>query len=235
MHRNGVGMDDQIKTYCIDIRQFNEETYMHTYEELSPYRRQKIALLKHEQDKKRSIGAAAALDHALLEYGLRERMMEYEFGRHGKPYLRDYPEIFFSLSHSGDYAICSIGRKPIGNDIEKVREGRLQVAQRFFSIQETAWVYRAEGRREQEDRMFRLWTMKESFLKVTGMGMSLALDSFTIESKRDGNFFVEHNINEKMYYLKEYNKWMYRLDDGYKLAVCSESAVFSDEPELITL
>ena len=228
-------MDDRIRTYCIDVRQFDEEKYRHAYEVLSPYRRQKIALLKHEQDKKRSIGAAVALDHALREYGLRERMMEYEVGGNGKPYLRDYPEIFFSLSHSGDYAICSIGSKPIGNDIEKVKEGRLQVAQRFFSLQETAWIYRAEDRREQEDRMFRLWTMKESFLKVTGLGMSLPLNSFTIVSKRDDSFFVEHNVNEKVYYFKEYNKWMYRFDEGYKLAVCSESELFPDEPELITL
>lgn len=228
-------MDDRIKTYCIDIKQFDDEKYRHAYEVLSPYRRQKIALLKHEQDKKRSIGAAVALDHALMEYGLRERMMEYEVGEHGKPYLRDYPEVFFSLSHSGDYAVCSIGSKPIGIDIEKVKEGRLGVAQRFFSLQETAWIYRVEDRREQEDRMFLLWTMKESFLKVTGLGMSLPLNSFTIVSKRDGSFFIEHNVNEKRYYLKEYNKWIYQFDVGYKLAVCSESALFTDEPKLITL
>lgn len=228
-------MDDRIKTFCIDIRQMEEEVYLQAQEFLSPYRRQKIALLKHEQDRKRSFGAAVALDRALMEYGLRERSMEYEIGRYGKPYLRDYPGIHFSLSHSGDYAICSIGNKPVGNDIERVKEGRLQVAQRFFSLQETAWIYRADDRREQEDRMFRIWTMKESFLKVTGLGMSLQLNSFTIESRRDEKFFVEHNINEKVYYLKEYNEWMYNFDDKYRLTVCSEEAAFAKEPEMIRL
>lgn len=228
-------MENQIKTYCMDIRQLGEETFGQMFETLSPYRRQKIALLKHEQDKKRSLGAAVALDFALTEYGLRERTMEYEIGRHGKPYLRDYPEIFFSLSHSGNYAICSIGREPVGNDIEKVKEGRLQIAQRFFSLQEKAWIYREEDRFKQEDRMFRLWTMKESFLKVTGLGMALPLDSFTIESRRNENFFIEHKVNEKKYYLKEYNKWMYEIDDQYRLAVCSESAEFAKEPEMIRL
>ena len=228
-------MDDRIKTYCIDIRQLKEENYQQAHELLSPYRRQKVALLKHERDKKRSLGAAVVLDRALMEYGLRERSMEYEIGRYGKPYLRDYPEIHFSLSHSGEYAICSIGGTPVGNDIEIIKEGRLQVAQRFFSIQETSWIYRVDDRREQEERMFRIWTMKESFLKVTGLGMSLQLNSFAIESRRDEKFFVDHNINGKTYHLKEYNEWMCGFDDRYRLAVCSESAAFAQEPEMIRL
>lgn len=226
-------MDDKIKTYCIDIKHITEEDYQQIHELLSPYRRQKIALLKHEQDKKRSLGAAATLDRALMEYGLRERSMEYEIGRYGKPYLRDYPEIHFSLSHSGEYAICSIGREPVGNDIEKIKEGRLQVAQRFFSTQETAWIYRVDDRREQEERMFRIWTMKESFLKVTGFGMSLELNSFTIESRRDEKFFVDHHINGKTYHLKEYNEWMCGFDDRYRLAVCGVGAEFAKEPVMI--
>ena len=93
-----------IYTCYIDVTQFENETlFREKLNLLSPCRQRKIAQLKQEKDRHRSLGAGLALDHALGIYGngLRERDMEYVFGEWGKPSLRNYPEIHFSLSHSG--------------------------------------------------------------------------------------------------------------------------------------
>lgn len=105
-------------TYYADVRCLDNETlFREKVKLLSPYRQQKIAILRHEKDKKRSLAAGLLLDHALAAFGLQERSVEYEIGEWGKPALKYHPEICFSLSHSGDYAICTVGDKPVGNDI----------------------------------------------------------------------------------------------------------------------
>ena len=210
-----------IHTYYADIRCLENETlFREKVKQLSPYRQQKIAILRNDRDINRSLGAGLLLDHGLAVYGLQERSVEYDIGQWGKPALKYHPEICFSLSHSGDYAICTIGDRPVGNDIEHVREGRLKVANRFFAEEELAWLYEAETEEERTGRMFRLWTMKESFLKVIGRGMSLSLKDFVIRmDEESGRARVRHSFDAKYYYMREYGEI-----DGYCTAVCAQES-----------
>ncbi len=224
-------MDSVIKTYIINTRQYENETAFNTaVESVSPYRRQKIALLKNMKDKMRSLAAAIALNTALKEYGLEERTMEYDVGKQGKPYFRYNPDIHFSLSHSGDYAICSIGAHETGNDIELIKSGRERVAKRFFATEELDWIYETQSPREIDERIFRIWTMKESFLKVTGLGMSLPLKDFTVAVADDENVTIRQNINDITYCTKEYAMPETLPEyDAYKISVCSEVGTFASE------
>lgn len=210
-----------ICTYYIDVTQFDEDgLFEEKAQSLSPYRQQKIALLKNRKDKNRSLGAGIALDHALETYGLRERKMEYEVGEWGRPTLKYHPDIFFSLSHSGDYAICSIGERQIGNDIELVRGGRLNVADRFFCEEEKKWMYAVADDGEIERRMFRIWTIKESFLKVTGRGMSLPLQDFTVLMEAENRRIkIEQTVEAKYFHVKEYDDI-----EGYRAALCCKES-----------
>lgn len=229
--------EKMIRTYIINIRQLEKEAlYRRTLESVSPYRMRKLGLIKNEEDKRRSLGASIALSEALKEYGLEEREMEYETGRQGKPFFRYYPEIHFSISHSGDYALCSIGDDEIGSDIERVRSGRERVAERFFAEEELVWIKEASDMKESEARVFRIWTMKESFLKVTGLGMSLPLKDFAVIMEGNGNIGLRQNINNKTYRLKEYALPL--IGNGqseYKIAVCSPDSDFAPNPEQIVL
>ena len=206
-----------IYTYYADARCLDNETlFREKLKLLSPYRQQKIAILRHERDKNRSLAAGLLLDHALAAFGLQERSVEYEIGEWGKPALKYHPEICFSLSHSGSYAICTIGDKPVGNDIERIREGRLKVADRFFAKEELSWLYETEREEGRMQRMFRLWTMKESFVKAIGRGMSLSLQDFVIHMDGEsGRARVRHSVDAKYYHLREY-----REIAGYCTAVC---------------
>lgn len=210
-----------IYTYYADARCLDNETlFREKLKLLSPYRQQKIAILRHERDKNRSLAAGLLLDHALAAFGLQERSVEYEIGEWGKPALKYHPEICFSLSHSGAYAICTIGDKPVGNDIERIREGRLKVADRFFAKEELSWLYETEREEEWMQRMFRLWTMKESFVKAIGRGMSLSLQDFVIHMDGEsGRARVRHSVDAKYYHLREY-----REIAGYCTAVCVQDS-----------
>lgn len=210
-----------IYTYYADVRCLdNEALFRERLKLVSPYRQQKIAILRHGRDKNRSLAAGLLLDHALEPYGLQERSVEYEIGEWGKPTLKYYPEICFSLSHSEDYAICTVGDKPLGNDIERVKEGRLKVADRFFAKEELDWLYEAQRQEERTGRMFRLWTMKESFVKAIGRGMSLSLQDFVIHMDGEsGRARVRHSVDAKYYHMREY-----REIEGYCTAVCVQES-----------
>lgn len=210
-----------IETYYIHVAQFEKEAlFQEKLSLLSPYRQRKIASLKHKKDKNRSMGAGIALDYALRPYGLRECSAEYELGEWGKPFLKEYPDIHFSLSHSGDYAICSIGGKPVGNDIERIKEGRLKVANRFFTPEELRFMYAVQDEEEINRRMFRIWTMKESFLKVIGRGISFPLSDFSVAAGGEKDrICVKHSCNAMHYYLKEYSDI-----PGYRTAVCCQES-----------
>ena len=93
----------------------------------------------------------------------------------GKPYLPGYPGLHFNLSHSGPWGVCALSKAPVGVDVELVRPLRYDLARRFFTPGEQAWL---RGRPEGE--FFRLWTRKESFLKALGKGLTLPLDSFSV-------------------------------------------------------
>lgn len=226
-----------VRTYIINIRQLEEETvFQAVLPSVSSYRRQKITALKNGKDRCRSLGASLTLNAALQRYGLNEGAMEFDLGDQGKPMLRDYPDLHFSLSHAGDYAICSMGAQEIGNDIERVRPGKLRVADRFFAEEEKEWLYRADLPEEQESRMFRLWTMKESFLKVTGLGMSLPLRDFTVSMEDDGAARLHHTLNDNIYYIKEYAlPAVFQETTGYRISICSEASDFAPEPEAVFL
>lgn len=229
-----------IKTYIINIKILEDNAvFERAAESVSVYRKEKIALLRHRVDKNRSLGAALALNTALSEYGLCEQRIEYGLEKYGKPFFPDHPNLHFSLSHSGDYAMCSIGAFPNGNDIERIRsisENKVErLARRFFAAEETAWIDRAGDVKEREERLFRIWTMKESFLKVTGLGMSLSLKEFAIIVEDDGAVRLKHSVNGKTYYMREYVlPEVYQEKDGYRISVCSESPELAPVIEVVT-
>ena len=56
----------------------------------------------------------------------------------------------------------------------------MDVAKRFFALAEQRALWAAKTEEERDMLFSRLWTLKESYLKVGGQGMAMALDSFTI-------------------------------------------------------
>ena len=92
-------------------------------------------------------------------------------GMTGKP---ECEGVFFNLSHSGDMVLCAICDMPVGCDIEKVADAPLEIADRYFSEKERQYIDSSQSLPEISRRFFRIWTMKESYVKMTGEGMNLS-------------------------------------------------------------
>ena len=123
-------------------------------------------------DRKRSLAAGIIIKHILNENGLSENSLSCS--ENGKP-LAD--GLFFNVSHSGDYVVGVVSDCEVGCDIEKISSAPMKVAQHYFSPGESEYI---NSEPDKDRAFFTIWTLKESYMKMTGQGLSLALDSFEI-------------------------------------------------------
>ncbi len=112
--------------------------------------------------------------------------LQWEFDEHdrGKPYItHPSTRLCFNLSHSSEWVVCAIAQFPvIGVDIEHCLRNVdvLRLARRFFSSPEYEDLLSLCGE-AQKSRFFDYWTLKESYIKARGEGVSLGLDKFSFK------------------------------------------------------
>lgn len=140
-------------------------------------RREKLAAFRHEGARRLSLAASLLLVRALSDNGLHAD--EIALTKYGKPYLPTLPDFHFSLSHSGNVAMCAVSPREIGCDIEEPRACDMKIARRFFHPAEQEWLF-SHPESQQPEAFLRLWTCKESFIKALGLGLNLPLDSFAV-------------------------------------------------------
>ena len=115
----------------------------------------------------------------LLEYAVsrlyRIGIPELTRGRenHGKPYFINHPEIRFNISHTGNLVMCAVSDFEIGIDVqEKEQINTDRIAKKIMSPGEYEKYLAGSERR---DFFYRVWVMKESYVKWTGDGITREL------------------------------------------------------------
>lgn len=102
----------------------------------------------------------------------------------GKPHIAApslSPTLEFNVSHSGDWVVLAFARGlPVGVDVECHRELEFsELVNSFFSPHERAtWATLPPA--DHTRAFFSAWTKKEAYLKALGLGLSMALDSFSV-------------------------------------------------------
>jgi len=81
---------------------------------------------------------------------------------HGKPYLVNLP-YHISLSHSFDYAAVMIGKKPVGIDIEQVKQKVERIAHKFMREEELEFIGGPD-----KINQYVCWCAKEAVYKCFG-------------------------------------------------------------------
>ena len=139
-------------------------------------RREKIDFYRFNKDKKLSAGAFLLLKKLLSDENIPNFKMKT--GKYEKPYISDNKNIYFNLSHSGKMVLCAISDRELGVDIE-INDPTidLNIAKHYFYNSEYENIMNSKN---SPDEFFRYWVLKESYMKYTGLGMNLKLDSFEI-------------------------------------------------------
>nr|WP_214749430.1 4'-phosphopantetheinyl transferase superfamily protein [Exiguobacterium sp. s189] len=137
----------------------------------------------------------------------------------GKPYLVNDLKTHFNLSHSGDFVVVCIDETNVGVDIERIDNLPVEGIVDMFSQNEIDFI-KSDGSTFDLERFFRVWTLKESFLKYMGKGLSLDLKTIEFYITKSK---IAHVIDSD---LLAYDKNFYfnqlELTNDYIISVCRE-------------
>lgn len=193
---------------------------------ISEKRKAKLEKMKNNSLICQSLGAGVLLQLALEECGLGEKAERMKTGAHGKPYLED-AAFHFSLSHSGEYAVCAFSDAPIGIDLQRVKETMPRLTSRILTDTEKAYLDALpEGERSLV--FYRLWARKESLLKWDGRGLRLPMERFSLI--QDSVLMDMISFEGIKLYFQEYT----RLLPKYALCLCDAVGNFPEKIREIT-
>lgn len=170
-----------IITYCIKTEKFLDSALASaTLDSMSDSRKERYLKIKPAHSKAECLAGSYLLNHALKEFDLTEKAITIDIHSNGKPFIKELPDFFYNISHSGEYAVLAAGNSEVGIDIQKVSTTHnFNIAKRFFTESEYHYLKSLDHEKSISE-FFRLWSIKEAYLKFTGEGLSGDLSSFSV-------------------------------------------------------
>ena len=187
---------------------------------IGPVQRARIERLARESDRHRAQASEVLMRRVLSSHmGISEGEIIVERDQFSKPFLPG-ADIFFNLSHSADRVVCAVDTAPLGVDLERIRSipEMKEIVKRYFSTEEQLTLDSC-AEPDRLDCFFKLWTLKESFVKATGKGLSIPLNSFSVRITDDGSAFLEDHPEESKWSLRSYS-----IGIQYRLALCATTS-----------
>ncbi|MBU2871243.1 4'-phosphopantetheinyl transferase superfamily protein [Colwellia sp. E2M01] len=107
---------------------------------------------------------------------------QFEKGIKDKPEVVNCPiPLRFNISHTKSLIICAVTLEDdIGCDVENTGRNNnvLSIAERYYSQKENEELFDLPVQ-QQHDRFYDYWTLKESYIKAWGLGLSIPLVDFS--------------------------------------------------------
>jgi 4'-phosphopantetheinyl transferase len=187
-------------------------------------RQRKTDAYLRREDKERSL-VGDMLTRLMLfrHFGHVSMKAPFTVDRFGKPYLDGQGGMHFNLSHAGDWIVCAVDSSPIGIDVEQIQSIDMAIAAHYFSAaeQEALKTIPAEKRLS---CFFDLWTLKESYIKAIGKGLSETLNLFTIDFSYNEIKLISAKEKESKWHFRQYD-----IDPAYKLSICAGNDSFPNQ------
>lgn len=207
------GEKPRISVYVADAGELSrDDLFDRVYASVSDERKRKTDRYRFRKDKNLSLCAEYLLMRACSEFGVDYKSESVTAFGQGKPRFSRAP-VCFSLSHSGERGMCVMSDREVGCDVEKTGGDHMAVARRFFSAPELSMLEKCKTEGEREELFCRLWTLKESFIKCTGEGLSLPLDSFSVVDDGEIIKILHTDSGEYAFFEKD-------LEGDYRYALC---------------
>lgn len=186
--------------YFDSIDLFTQEICNKMIEKLPYERQQKVLHYKRLVDKKLSI-----ISYLLLMYGLKN---EYAFSQtanfgykeNQKPYLLNNPNVQFNISHCDYCVVVAISKREIGIDVQDFIDYDQRLAEVVCSKEELDSLNSSDY---PEIIFTRYWTLKESYVKMTGEGISEDMIHIDFSSQSEMTFEKYHSYFQ-LFYNKNY-------------------------------
>jgi 4'-phosphopantetheinyl transferase len=219
-----------LDTYLVKIdRALGKEEFDRLLTYVSDEKRDQIHRFYHFDDSQRAlIGNVLARYAICSKLNIKNQDIVFGKNEYGKPLLLNSFDIDFNISHSGYWVACAISNNSVGIDVEVAKAIDFEIAKRFFSKEENTALLRQPAD-ERLTYFYKIWTIKESYIKEEGKGLNIPLDSFTVDVEnntirlKSDNSLIKNSIYHSV------------LDNRSVYAICSKSTdlrhetVFSTE------
>lgn len=150
------------------------------------------------------------------EYGLNLDELTIMTGEYGKPYFSDREDIFFNISHSDGLVTVILADTPVGIDIQSIRPIKDRMIEMICGFGEQELIKKS---REKDEVFIRLWSLKESYIKAIGKGMSFSMKNvnFDIDLLDKEKFTGKISNQSGVFFTKQLENYMLSacvLDEG---------------------
>lgn len=152
-------------------------------------------------------------------FGISPNQWEIYYNEFGKPLVKSERDIYYSVSYSKDWILCIVSNKSIGIDVEYIKCIDYKSISEYFHDCENIQVNSAK---DQLSEFYKIWTLKESYLKLLGTGLYKNLHDFNI-------------LKQHMYIDGQKVNILYKKMENYYISISSLQIIDHFRCEDITL
>jgi 4'-phosphopantetheinyl transferase len=195
---------------------------------LSKGEQQKLIRFHFERDRHRFLVTRAMQRTVLSMYvDIAPSAWRFTVNDYGRPSLAaehaGAKGINFNLSHTDGLIVMGVTRdRSVGVDVENIRtrEADMEIVDRYFAPEEVQALHVLPDEK-QKQRFFEYWTLKESYIKARGMGLSIPLErfAFDLEDSEQIRLTIDPGLQECT---ERWFFWQLRVDHDHLTALCVE-------------
>ncbi|PGK39672.1 4'-phosphopantetheinyl transferase [Bacillus anthracis] len=214
-----------MQIYAVHINKPLSDDEFHCMTQISSVSTQKkIKKYKFRKDMERTLIGEILVRHIIKkQFGISNNAIHFSTNSYGKPYAIDFEDFNYNISHSGSWVVLAVDDSPIGVDIEKIQPIDLDVAKLFFSKKEYTNLMNTHISLR-TSYFYQLWSMKESYVKQVGKGLTIPLNSFSIQLNSKKGPTIDVPKTQPTVFLKTYP-----IHINYRMAVCATNPHFPKE------
>jgi len=213
----------------VNIANVDYDMYRLLKKSVSRTRQKKADQYYFIDDAKRCIFAELLLQYSFFQKRGSLGEVQIEYNEFGKPFIQGEEGFLYNVSHAGKWVVIAYGDVQVGVDIEKICNEQDDMPINMFAQEERAYINEVMTI-DRVKRFTQMWTLKESYVKYLGTGLSTDLNSFSIlvddiikVKARSG---IQENVKLESHLLQQ----------DYYLSTCSaEKEVTMREIDLIDL
>lgn len=191
-----------------------ESLFKHLLTMTSVEKQLRISRFHRHADACRALLADCLVRHELGKLLQRDAAaIAFSANQYGKPFALQAEGLHYNATHSGQWVAAVFSSMECGIDVEEIKPSDpLPLANRFFHQAE----YEAICNSPEPVRTFyTYWTMKESYIKALGLGLSKNLASFIVHIEDNLSAAVEDLEGQHGYRIHSF-----QLDSLHAGAVC---------------
>lgn len=220
---------DEIHLWCADYNDIRGPDLEAAYRRLlAPAEHMRQGRFHFDRDRHRFLVTRATVRAVLSRYApIDPADWRFAANAYGRPHIANTDPgcrgLTFNVSHTDGLIVLGIARGVrLGVDAELpgARNADLDIVENCFAPREV-YELRALPAALQPRRFFELWTLKESYIKARGQGLSIALDQFgfTLPGAAGIELWVDARQAD---HAPAWRFLQFRLATGHLVAVCSD-------------